>query len=87
MAKGVEKRSEFAFPLPEKPLQPAQAGRWMRKALAEQLPEMVRGLVKGAREGSCQHMKLATDLLRVEEPVKRAQKSTVKRLLEEFGAE
>jgi hypothetical protein len=71
---------------PKKPLRPAQCRAYMRRTLAREFPSIVQGFVEGAKKGSCQHVKLATELL--EEPARRrvrAQKGTVTQLLEKYG--
>lgn len=85
--KQVEETEEaFMFELPEKPLRPAQCKRYVRRTLAEYLPVMLRGLVEGASKGSCQHIKLATELLWAQETApERREKSSVTRMLEELN--
>lgn len=47
----------------ERLLRPGQCRSHMRKILAKEFPEIVQGFVKEAKSGSCQHVKLATELL------------------------
>ncbi len=63
----------------EKPLRPAQCRAFMRNALASEFPAIVNGFVKGAKSGSCQHVKLATELLAP--PRKAKQRQTGRRTL------
>lgn len=69
--------------LAEKPPQPAQSVHYIRRKLAQHLPEILWGLIDGARQGSCPHVKLATDLLQpAQKPVKR-KTSSLGRLLQQ----
>ena len=68
------------------PLRPGQCRAYMRRTLATEFRGIVEGFVKGAKSGSCQHVKLATELL---EPRPRAKKSqsgrrTLERWLDEI---
>lgn len=56
-AEGVEQEAK------KKPLAPGQCRAFMRRTLAEEFPGIVDGFVKQAKRGSCQHVKLATELL------------------------
>ena len=47
------------------PMRPAECRAYMRRTLAERFPEIVDGFVKGAKSGSCPHVKLATEFLEV----------------------
>lgn len=73
-------------PLPDDlkpPRGAAQCRTYMRKVLVREFPAIVQGFVNGAKEGSCQHVKLATELLDARKPatpVKRGQ-GTLKRLI------
>ncbi|MDE1163745.1 MAG: hypothetical protein PW792_17610 [Acidobacteriaceae bacterium] len=79
---------EFGFEFPSKPLRPAQCARYLRRTLAEHLPGILYGLVRGARDGSCQHVKLATELLQVAQmPGERREKGSAAKLLEELENE
>lgn len=55
-----------------KPLRPGQCRAYMRRTLAHEFRGIVDGFVKGARSGSCQHVKLATELLEPRPRAKRA---------------
>jgi hypothetical protein len=70
----------------DKPLRPAQCRAYMRQTLATEFRTIVDGLVKGARSGSCQHVKLATELLEPKPRAKRKQtgRRTVTRWLDEM---
>lgn len=48
----------------EPPLRPAQCRAYMRKALAREFRGIVDGFVESAKQGSCQHVKLATELMK-----------------------
>lgn len=67
----------------ERPLRPAQCRAYMRRELAREFRGIVQGFVDSAKKGSCQHVKLAAEL--VQAPVRvRPKKSTVERLIEEL---
>lgn len=71
----------------DKPVRPGQSGEYIRKTLSHHLPEILRGLIDGARHGSCPHVKLATDLLQpAQKPVKR-KTHTLSRLLRKYQQE
>lgn len=82
-----EEQEEMEFALPERPLKPSQCRTYMRRTLAAQFPYILRGLVQGARKGSCQHVKLATELLQSTQPREAKKRGTVERLLDEWGVE
>ena len=86
MVKGPVKRAavkaerDFAG---KPPLRPAQCRAYMRKELAREFRGIVDGFVKGAKSGSCQHVKLATELLESKkrpDPM-RSGRNTLKRLV------
>lgn len=56
---------------PKKPLKPHQCRAYMRRQLAEEFPAIVSGFLKSAREGSCNHVKLATEFLEPRPRVRR----------------
>ena len=63
-ANRAEVKGAAVEPQPEaKPLRPGQCRAHMRKTLANEFREIVDGFVKQAKSGSCQHVKLATELL------------------------
>ena len=47
---------------------PGECRTYLRKTLAEEFEGIVAGFVAAAKEGSCQHLKLATELL---QPVRK----------------
>jgi len=47
----------------EKPLTPNQCRKYLRKTVAAAYREIVAGFVKEAMSGSCQHLKMATELV------------------------
>lgn len=57
----------------------------MRKRIAEEFPEIVRGFLDGAKTGSCTHVKLATELLGEPEASRTPRKGSAMRLLEKLG--
>ena len=67
-----------------KPLRPSQCRSYMRRELAAKFPEIVKGFVKGAKAGSCAHVKLATELLAQPDRKPRRRKGSAGRLLDEL---
>ncbi len=57
--------------LPAKPTRPGQCRAYMRQALTQEFEGIVKGFVEGAKSGSCQHVKLATELLEPRPRVKQ----------------
>ena len=49
----------------EAPLRPSQCRAYMRRTLAHEFREIVQGFVESAKQGSCQHVKLVTELMTV----------------------
>ena len=86
----VQGQVEGAVAVKEKPLRPSQCRDFMRRKLAEEFPQIVQGFVDSAKAGSCQHVKLATELM---EPRKRVSRTrprgagTVQRLLDKLERE
>lgn len=73
----------------QRPLTPGQCRAYMRRRLAHEFQGIVNGFIESARAGSCQHVKLATELL---EPRKRQTKKaeargTLQRWVEEIERE
>ncbi len=70
----------------EKPLRPAQCRAYMRRALAQEFQGIVEGFIKGAKSGSCPHVKLATELLEPRPRAKRAPsgRRTIERWIDEM---
>ena len=68
----------------EAPLRPSQCRAYMRRTLAREFRGIVDGFVKSAKRGSCQHVKLATELMDAppRRPVRR--KGAVQQLLEKM---
>jgi hypothetical protein len=50
-------------------MRPGQCRSYMRKTLAKEFKGIVDGFVAAAKEGSCPHLKLATELLK---PVRKS---------------
>lgn len=70
----------------EKPLRPSECRAYMRRRLAGEFRGIVDGFVKSAKAGSCQHVKLATELLEPKRNVAKKPGSgrrTMERWLEE----
>lgn len=73
-------------PPPEPPLRPSQCREYMRQTLAREFRGIVQGFVEGAKTGSCQHVKLAAELLE-RPPRAHNGRRTVQRLLEKLERE
>jgi hypothetical protein len=73
---------------PEKPLRPSQCRGHLRKKLAEAYPAIVAGFVEQAKSGSCQHLKMATDLVEAKKAGRASMaKGPAARMLEEWERE
>ena len=71
----------------DRPLRPGQCRDYMRRELAREFRGIVQGFVKSAKAGNCQHVKLATELLKAP-PKRRAKgKGTIQQLLEQLDRE
>ena len=78
---------KIAEKTPEQPpLRPSQCRSYMRNTLAREFRTIVQGFVKGAQSGSCQHVKLATELLepRARKPKVQSSRSTLERWVDEI---
>jgi hypothetical protein len=78
-----------AIVTPEKPLRPHQCKKHLRETVAAAYRDIVKGFVTQAKSGSCQHLKMATEV--VESP-KRTRagprvKGPVESVLEELVLE
>ena len=75
----------------EKPLRPSQCRTYMRRTLAKEFRGIVDGFVKGAQSGSCQHVKLATELLepqrRTKQPQAQSGRNVLSKWLQELDQE
>jgi hypothetical protein len=74
----------------EKPLKPHQCRNHLRKTVAGAYRDIVKGFVKEATSGSCQHLKMATEIVESRKRVKksfRVRESAVELLSEELGSE
>ncbi len=72
--------------LPPPPKRPSQCRTYMQKMLTREFQGIVDGFVKQAKSGSCQHVKLATELLESKKKVerKRTRPSSLKRLIHQM---
>ncbi len=77
-------RQETEVEAAETPLRPAQCRAYMRRELAREFRGIVRGFVKGAKTGSCQHVKLATALLGTPARTRNRGQQTIERLIREM---
>lgn len=80
----VVKKAAAGTAAEKKALRPGQCREHMRKRLAAEFEGIVEGFVKQAKAGSCQHVKLATELLkgRVRKP--KEPEGTATRMLREW---
>ncbi len=72
-------------PARQKRLRPAQCRAYMRRTLAHEFHGIVEGFIKGAKSGSCPHVKLATELL--EPPPRKKRVRSGRRTLERWVRE
>ncbi len=72
---------------PGPPLRPSQCRAYMRRMLAREFREIVDGFIEGAKTGSCQHVKLATELMNPTQKKRAKAKGTVQQLLEDLERE
>jgi hypothetical protein len=59
----LEVGQEIEITAPEKPLRPGQCKKHLQKTVAAAYREIVAGFVEQAKGGSCQHLKMATEVL------------------------
>ena len=71
----------------ERPLRPSQCRAYMRNALAREFRGIVDGFVEGAKSGSCQHVKLATELVQTAARKRASGRGQVQRLVEQLERE
>ena len=71
----------------EPPLRPEQCRAYMRRTLAREFRGIVQGFVEGAKAGSCQHVKLATELMKTPTRTRVRGRGDVQRLLEKLERE
>ena len=71
----------------ERPLRPNQCRAYLRNAVAKEFRGIVQGFVEGAKSGSCQHVKLATELVRTPERKRVSGRGQVQRLVEQLERE
>ena len=71
----------------EPPLRPEQCRAYMRRTLAREFRGIVQGFVDGAKSGSCQHVKLATELMKTSPRTRVRGRGDVQRLLEKLERE
>ena len=69
---------------PEKPLLPSQCRKHLRTTVAEAYRDIVQGFVTQAKSGSCQHLKMATEVVESNKrtPTGRRRKGSAERLLD-----
>ncbi|MEO7027830.1 MAG: hypothetical protein ABI147_00310 [Acidobacteriaceae bacterium] len=74
---------------PEKPLRPSQCRTHLRKTVAAAYRDIVAGFVGEAKSGSCQHLKMATEVVESKGRVRERSrgKGPAERMLEELERE
>lgn len=60
----LEKVNEIVGKGKAKYMRPTECRSFMRKTLAKEFEEIVKGFIEAAKKGSCPHVKLATELLK-----------------------
>ena len=60
----LEQTNEIAGKSRTKYMRPTECRSFMRKTLAKEFEEIVKGFIEAAKKGSCPHVKLATELLK-----------------------
>jgi hypothetical protein len=63
-SKEFEQVSEIVGAGKAKYMRPSECRSHMRKTLAREYEEIVKGFIEAAKKGSCPHVKLATELLK-----------------------
>jgi hypothetical protein len=83
------KRTDETKRMQVRMMMPAGCRAYMRRTLAKEFPEIVKGFVEAAKAGSCPHVKLATELLKPlrKGPVESRKKGSVARLFEKLARE
>jgi hypothetical protein len=84
----VEKKADGRSATERRLMMPAGCREYMRKTLAKEFPEIVKGFVDAAKTGSCPHVKLVTELMRpARQSVPRQRKGPAARFLEKLEKE
>jgi hypothetical protein len=83
------KRTDETRRIQVRMMMPAGCRAYMRRTLAREFPEIVKGFVEAAKAGSCPHVKLATELLKPlrKGPVESRKKGPVARVFEKLARE
>jgi hypothetical protein len=68
-------------------LSPAKCRSYLRKRLAKEFEEITKGFIGAAKTGSCQHLKLATELLGPTRKTERKHRQTVGQVYEKLRKE
>ena len=73
----------------KKPLKPHECRNHLRKTVAAAYRDIVAGFVEEAKSGSCQHLKMATEVVESKKRVRKSSrpKSATEELLEELERE
>lgn len=69
----------------QRALETKQCQRHLERRLRAEFRQIVEGFMEQAKQGSCAHMRLATELLEEARKADLEKKGTVHRLLEEMG--
>ena len=68
-------------------MRPSQCREYMRQTLAREFRGIVQGFVEGAKTGSCQHVKLAAELMERPSRSRVQNKGSIQQLLEKLERE
>ena len=73
----------------EKPLRPGQCRAYLRKAVAAAFRDIAHGFIQQATTGSCQHVKMAADVVSSKKPngAESRVKGPAEQLMDELGLE
>ncbi len=73
--------------LQEKPLRPSQCRAYMRQTVAAEFRGIVKGFVESAKQGSCQHVKLATEMMATPKRTRLSGRGKVEAILKKLEQE
>jgi hypothetical protein len=87
VSKELEQGNESGRAGKTKYMRPTQCRSFMRKTLAREFEEIVKGFIAAAKKGSCPHVKLATELLKPERTGSPRKKGSATKYWEMLEAE
>ena len=71
----------------EPPLRPSQCRAYIRRTIAAEYRGIVKGFVESAKQGSCQHVKLATELMATPKRTRLSGRGKVEAILKKLEQE